>query len=954
MTAATTIEGLSNADVHRHLKIAEEMLLQFGDEGRAIVEYCRTIRSPRQRLPVMAAKAIELNDRQAEAVKYKNGKFPVGVREFITSPNYMDAGKFVWPKVLDEIEEACSGNYVEGVFTGGIGCLGGDTEFLTEGGWVRMADWDGHKVAEYDLETGRIDYVAPLQFIDLPADEWVTVKQPIFGMTVSPEHSVLLKHFKKGFETISGHGLLKSGRSHYQVPSTFTVDFPGVDLTDDEIRLMVAVLADGNFHPGSSGNKCRIVVRRQRKRDRLEALLNKMGLKWNMTGPYTKRPTEVTYWFDAPIKTKDWGWAWACSSDQLRIIHSEVPYWDGLHPDSTPTQEWRFHTTDKAAADFMQYACQAIGRRAAIRVVDRPAPRKAMYYVQARNDDATGYWLSESKAFTTLATEGERKYCFLTGTGYFIARQNGRVFVTGNCAKSTAALYIQAYTVYQLSCLKDPHAEFGLDPASEIMIIFQSLNATVAKAVEYDRFREMLERSPYFKKNFRHDPELKSMIRLPNRIVVKSVSGDASAAIGQNVISGIIDEVNFMAVVEKSKMSADGGVFNQAVELYNSIVRRRESRFMKGDKLPGLLCLVSSARYPGQFTDQRKEAAKREIERTGRTRIYIYDKRQWEVRPEDDGTYSGETFNLFLGDVTRKARVMDEGEVLPDSDQHLVMEVPVEHLHVFEDDIYDAIRDVAGQATLATHPFIPYPEKTARAFGKVNGIFSRSEIDFNELKTLIYPKRFTNLDCYRYVHCDLALTGDSCGFVVGHIPKFVAVERDEGLVEMLPIIRIDGILEIRPPRGGEISLAKVRGLIYKLREMGLPVKWVSYDSFASADSIQVMRQKGYMTGELSMDVTPKPYEMLKQAITDERLECPEHIKCQRELLTLERNPKTGKIDHTAVGSKDISDALAGVAYGLTMRRENWMRHGINPHQIPRSITDVAINYKRSMEDGVGS
>ena len=42
--------------------------------------------------------------------------------------------------------------------------------------------------------------------------------------------------------------------------------------------------------------------------------------------------------------------------------------------------------------------------------------------------------------------------------------------------KSTIALFTTAYQLYVLSCLKDPHRLFSLDPASEIVFAFQSLN----------------------------------------------------------------------------------------------------------------------------------------------------------------------------------------------------------------------------------------------------------------------------------------------------------------------------------------------------------------------------------------------------------------------------------------------------------------------------------------------
>ena len=59
---------------------------------------------------------------------------------------------------------------------------------------------------------------------------------------------------------------------------------------------------------------------------------------------------------------------------------------------------------------------------------------------------------------------------------------------------------------------------------------------------------------------------------------------------------------------------------------------------------------------------------------------------------------------------------------------------------------------------------------------------------------------------------------------------------------------------------------------------------------------------------------------------------PDHNKAQRELIELERDAKTGKVDHPPRGSKDLADAIAGVVYGLTMRRENWTRYRISPQE----------------------
>ena len=72
-----------------------------------------------------------------------------------------------------------------------------------------------------------------------------------------------------------------------------------------------------------------------------------------------------------------------------------------------------------------------------------------------------------------------------------------------------------------------------------------------------------------------------------------------------------------------------------------------------------------------------------------------------------------------------------------------------------------------------------------------------------------------------------------------------------GKGEPMPVIQIDCALEVRPPKGGEIEFYKIRELLYKLRELGMPIKWVSLDSYQSRDTIQILRQKGFAMGSVS-------------------------------------------------------------------------------------------------------
>lgn len=512
--------------------------------------------------------------------------------------------------------------------------------------------------------------------------------------------------------------------------------------------------------------------------------------------------------------------------------------------------------------------------------------------------------------------------------------------------KTTLALWTLAYQLYVLSCYRKPHQMFDLDPTHEIAMVFQSLNKDLAKTVDYRRFRAMIEESPYFKKHFDFDHDLQSEMKFPNQIVVKPISGYETGALGQNVIGGLIDEMNFMAHVENSKMAPDRGLYDQAVSNYESIARRRESRFLQMGELPGMLCLVSSSRYRGQFTDQK--IAERNA---GNPRIFVYHRTVYEVRPE---RFSQECFEVFPGDEVRKPFIVTEQSPCPPELQDRLIRVPVDFRRSFEQDLLNALRDIAGVSTTAVHPFILDPEKVVMCFGRKPSVFGRDVVDFVQTKAQILPSRFDSRAFPRFVHLDLAVTQDSAGFCMGYVERFVKIERGQNQIEILPVIVIDGILEIRPPIGGEIQFEKIRELIYTITSLGVPIRWVTCDSYQSRDMVQILRHKGYTTGIQSIDVDTKPYDVLKNTLYDGRLLAPPDPITMRQILQLERDVRKGKIDHPPNGAKDKSDALAGVVYGLSIRREIWAMFEIQISQIPSWLIAAASKKAPAQEVNPGS
>lgn len=495
--------------------------------------------------------------------------------------------------------------------------------------------------------------------------------------------------------------------------------------------------------------------------------------------------------------------------------------------------------------------------------------------------------------------------------------------------KTTAALLVQVYYLYRLMNLRSPHQVYQLDPSSEIAFVMQSITGGTAYTVDYMRLRRMIENCPWFRDYAPHEKDRKATIQFKNSaIFVQPLPGTETAAIGENVFGGIIDEVNHMKVIRNSSRKADNTVHDQMLENYRAIARRRESRFQRMGQVPGMLCLVGSANYAGQFTDRKREERDRQLERDGETSIYIFDKRPWEVQPDD--RFSTSRFRVFLGDGTRKPRILGGTEIVAAADAPYIMPVPDNYLNAFEADLSGAVKDIAGIALHGFSNFIGNFGLLVKAFGSRKNIFAPDWCDFGNQSVSIPAHQIPMKEAPRYIHIDLSLSLDYAALVMGYCSGFAKIDRGGGMTDMMPKIALDGMLSIRPTSQAQIPIWKIKKLVFALKQMGYNIKWVSLDGFQSADFIQTMVRSGMSSGVVSLDRTPDPYLLTKQIILDECLSGPPSELARKEFHNLVWVSQNTKVDHPPDGSKDLSDATAGVCYGLATKREIWARYGVNP------------------------
>lgn len=320
---------------------------------------------------------------------------------------------------------------------GPVGCLSCDTEVMTPNGWVRIDQWQGQSILEWNPD-GKAEFRVPSDYIVAPCQEFISFSnQNSLSMVLSPEHRVPLYDWKGEFKVVSAERI-EAHPSDQTIPTMFSRDHDTLCMTDAQIRLWVAIAADGCYP--KAGKQCVITVRKERKKERIRGLLAENGIAF--TERYSPgRPTEGRFTFTRPDHPKHFDSRfWMASSRELRVVLDEADHWDGLHNHV----EKRFCTCMKDQADLMQFAAHACGVRATIgKEIHKKAHWKPTYYVQVahagRNKNVTRL-RSDSATIRRVPSVDGKKYCFTTSTGYFVARHNGRIFCTGNSGKSSACV----------------------------------------------------------------------------------------------------------------------------------------------------------------------------------------------------------------------------------------------------------------------------------------------------------------------------------------------------------------------------------------------------------------------------------------------------------------------------------------------------------------------------------
>lgn len=508
-------------------------------------------------------------------------------------------------------------------------------------------------------------------------------------------------------------------------------------------------------------------------------------------------------------------------------------------------------------------------------------------------------------------------------------------------AKTTISMISTMYHLYLLDCLKNPQSIYGLPKNTSIVFAIMAANPNVMKKVIYMPMRKYIEQMPYFQKHMLPNKLIESEMYFGEKnIRVVPAGGNEDAILGEAIIGGIVDEINFMNVVLRSKKaevtSGRAGMYDQAEQVHSTMTRRKRGRFTRPGPMIGIVFASSSTRYKGDFTDKRKAL----VDRGELKSEYVYNRRQFDVVPKE--RFVTGTFRFMIGnDVQHDSRVLRDDEKAPNG--AWIIDVPREYLEDFLTKPYDAMRDVLGISNNALSPFIKTRHKIAECVeaGTVYGLTSFLERDHVILGEHGMPRVVAEHYCMnpsrpRYVHIDLSRNGDRCGIAMVRFEGMVKVARSStnkdgsAVTELLPQAVVEMACTITPDANNEIDVAEVRAFVQHLKnKYGYPIRAVTYDNVDSRESIQQWRKSGMRAGQLSVDRGSAPYKQFRDAMYDVRILLPDDDLLTDEILGLEYDEAKDKIDHPVVGSKDCSDAVCGAYCSMLERKSTWSAAAID-------------------------
>ena len=333
------------------------------------------------------------------------------------------------------------------ILLAGNHCLSEDTEVLTEDGFKTIQDYNNNpnKIATYNNITGYIEYQYPSNIIFKDYDgEMYLFESNNVSMLMTPEHRIL-GELQNG--TNNGYIFKKAkdfnieSKSSLKIPTAGNNKNKEYDIIDDEIDLVAWILSDGSLRKGARGTSYAIHQSKENNIEIIENLLNRLNVKFSKQIRDRKishicgvklKSCKKSVTFNIPqgsiLENLIQGdrydfpkWLRKLSRRQFDIFLNTYIKADGY----TKNQNAAIHGNYQALT-FIQELCTLNNIRSFIKKTTRG------HYVLNVALDRNSVEFNIKK-YSSIINYTGKVFCFTLPNGTFIARRNGKVFITGNC-----------------------------------------------------------------------------------------------------------------------------------------------------------------------------------------------------------------------------------------------------------------------------------------------------------------------------------------------------------------------------------------------------------------------------------------------------------------------------------------------------------------------------------------
>lgn len=496
--------------------------------------------------------------------------------------------------------------------------------------------------------------------------------------------------------------------------------------------------------------------------------------------------------------------------------------------------------------------------------------------------------------------------------GHRIAKVRWGMFTGAiGIGKTTMGSVILPYMVHWVLCLKDPQDFYNLLPGSRIAFMMMSTSEDQAKETVFGDVKARIQYSPWFRDNFPYDPDFKNQLRFSKDVWILPGSSKETSFEGYNILGGILDEADSHSVTQNKDYAEVG---------WNTINSRIDSRFQ--DK--GFLLTIGQMKKATGFAADKYKELNSDPDNSHTVRMTIWDSLGWS---HPNYVNADGSRNSFWYDTKRKDIVSSEAAQMLGYPEH-ILEIPKVYEKNFRNKPEQALRDLAGVPPQAGAAFISLVHRVEECFERWTERFGDDQPVNSDPRRPVLAQWFRNpTPLKRAVHLDIGYSGqgDAAAIVMGHVAELVTTEDEEEDIDK-PYIVIDCIIRVKASPGQEVLISDLRNYIYDLKRRGFRIRSTTMDGFQSTDTRQQLRRKKLNPSYLSVDKSKLPYEDLRDAIYEERIDIPPYMTyvsagegeliniAQKELVELEDDGK--KIDHPTHGSKDVADGLAGVVNTL--------------------------------------